>query len=132
MTPCDDTGEMHPDTNALYLNADVRELKFDKLGKFAVIICDPPWTIRQSMPYSSLTDNEFCKLSLGQLQTPGDLIFLWTTGRVVDYARRCLISWGYENIEDLVWVKVNQLQRPVVTGRTGHWLNHSKETCLGS
>ena len=29
-----------------------------------------------------------------------------------------------------VWVKTNQLQRIIRTGRTGHWLNHSKEHCL--
>jgi mRNA (2'-O-methyladenosine-N6-)-methyltransferase len=27
-------------------------------------------------------------------------------------------------------VKTNQLQRIIRTGRTGHWLNHSKEHCL--
>ena len=30
----------------------------------------------------------------------------------------------------LVWVKTNQLQRLIRTGRTGHWINHSKEHCL--
>ena len=30
----------------------------------------------------------------------------------------------------LVWIKTNQLQRLIRTGRTGHWLNHSKEHCL--
>lgn len=29
-----------------------------------------------------------------------------------------------------VWVKTNQLQRLIRTGRTGHWINHSKEHCL--
>jgi len=33
-------------------------------------------------------------------------------------------------VEELVWVKTNQLQRIIRTGRTGHWLNHSKEHCL--
>lgn len=27
-------------------------------------------------------------------------------------------------------MKTNQLQRLIRTGRTGHWLNHSKEHCL--
>ena len=27
-------------------------------------------------------------------------------------------------------MKTNQLQRVIRTGRTGHWLNHSKEHCL--
>ena len=29
-----------------------------------------------------------------------------------------------------MWIKTNQLQRLIRTGRTGHWLNHSKEHCL--
>ena len=33
-------------------------------------------------------------------------------------------------MDELVWVKINQLQRIIRTGRTGHWLNHSKEHCL--
>ncbi|KAF9624840.1 hypothetical protein IFM89_015394 [Coptis chinensis] len=33
-------------------------------------------------------------------------------------------------IEELIWVKTNQLQQIIRTGRTGHWLNHSKEHCL--
>lgn len=32
--------------------------------------------------------------------------------------------------QELLWVKTNQLQRIIRTGRTGHWLNHSKEHCL--
>lgn len=30
----------------------------------------------------------------------------------------------------MIWVKTNQLQRIIRTGRTGHWLNHGKEHCL--
>jgi len=37
---------------------------------------------------------------------------------------------GYKRVEELIWVKTNQLQRIIRTGRTGHWLNHSKEHCL--
>ena len=54
----------------------------------------------------------------------------------------------YERIEEIVWIKTSQLQRLIRTGhflpycylsactnstsagRTGHWLNHSKEHCL--
>lgn len=38
--------------------------------------------------------------------------------------------WGYKRVEEVIWVKTNQLQRIIRTGRTGHWLNHSKEHCL--
>jgi mRNA m6A methyltransferase catalytic subunit len=33
-------------------------------------------------------------------------------------------------MEEIVWIKTNQLQKIIRTGRTGHWFNHSKEHCL--
>lgn len=39
-------------------------------------------------------------------------------------------AWGYKRVEEIIWVKTNQLQRVIRTGRTGHWLNHSKEHCI--
>lgn len=68
-------------------------------------------------------------LRVDLLQKEG-LIFLWVTGRAMELARECLILWGYRRVEEIVWVKTNQLQRIIRTGRTGHWLNHSKEHCL--
>jgi len=41
------------------------------------------------------------------------------------------VSWSYPLVPvPPVWVKTNQLQRLIRTGRTGHWINHSKEHCL--
>lgn len=40
------------------------------------------------------------------------------------------INPSYERVDELIWVKTNQLQRIIRTGRTGHWLNHGKEHCL--
>lgn len=39
-------------------------------------------------------------------------------------------SISYERVDEIIWVKTNQLQRIIRTGRTGHWLNHGKEHCL--
>lgn len=62
--------------------------------------------------------------------TDDGLIFLWVTGRAMELGRECLKLWGYERCDELIWVKTNQLQRIIRTGRTGHWLNHGKEHCL--
>lgn len=51
-------------------------------------------------------------------------------GRAMELGRECLQIWGYKRVDELIWVKTNQLQRLIRTGRTGHWLNHSKEHCL--
>ena len=48
----------------------------------------------------------------------------------MELGRECLEAWGYKRVDELIWVKTNQLQRLIRTGRTGHWLNHSKEHCL--
>lgn len=50
----------------------------------------------------------------------------------MELGRECLKLWGYERIDEIIWVKTNQLQRIIRTGRTGHWLNHGKEHCLVS
>ena len=68
-------------------------------------------------------------LRVDLLQRSG-MIFLWVTGRAMELGRECLELWGYKKIEEIVWIKTNQLQRIIRTGRTGHWLNHSKEHCL--
>ncbi len=52
------------------------------------------------------------------------------TGRAMELARECLKIWGYDRVDELIWVKTNQVEQLIRTGRTGHWLNHSKEHCL--
>ena len=46
----------------------------------------------------------------------------------MELGRECLKLWGYERVDEIIWVKTNQLQRIIRTGRTGHWLNHGKVT----
>ncbi len=41
----------------------------------------------------------------------------------MELGRECLKTWGYTRVDELIWVKTNQLQRLIRTGRTGHWLN---------
>lgn len=98
-------------------------------GKFAVIMADPPWDIHMELPYGTMSDDEMRQLGIPQLQDDG-LIFLWVTGRAMELGRECLKLWGYERVDEIIWVKTNQLQRIIRTGRTGHWLNHGKEHCL--
>ena len=50
-----------------------------------------------------------------KLQDEG-LIFLWVTGRAMELGRECLKIWGYERVDELIWVKTNQLQRIIRTG----------------
>lgn len=82
------------------------------------------------LPYGTMSDDEVCRLNFPKLQEHGGLLFLWVTGRAMERAREIFDYWGYRQLEEIVWVKTNQLQKIIRTGRTGHWLNHSKEHCL--
>ncbi|XP_025912136.1 N6-adenosine-methyltransferase catalytic subunit isoform X2 [Apteryx rowi] len=149
-----------------WICCDIRYLDVSILGKFAVVMADPPWDIHMELPYGTLTDDEMRRLNIPVLQDEG-FLFLWVTGR------SCLLppagpwSWDasastsggefctpnpspsspfaggfgtpsacppplarYERVDEIIWVKTNQLQRIIRTGRTGHWLNHGKEHCL--
>lgn len=112
-----------------WIQCDLRYLDMTVLGKFAVVMADPPWDIHMELPYGTMSDDEMRQLGVPALQDDG-LIFLWVTGRAMELGRECLKLWGYERVDELIWVKTNQLQRIIRTGRTGHWLNHGKEHCL--
>ncbi|XP_042055316.1 N6-adenosine-methyltransferase MT-A70-like [Salvia splendens] len=112
-----------------WINCDIRSFRMDILGQFGVIMADPPWDIHMELPYGTMADDEMRTLNVPALQSDG-MIFLWVTGRAMELGRECLELWGYKRVEEIIWVKTNQLQRIIRTGRTGHWLNHSKEHCL--
>ena len=114
---------------AQWISCDLRYLDLKVLGKFSVIMADPPWDIHMELPYGTMSDDEMRKLPIPALQDDG-FIFLWVTGRAMELGRECLAVWGYERVDEVVWVKTNQLQRLIRTGRTGHWINHGKEHCL--
>ncbi|KAJ3078920.1 N6-adenosine-methyltransferase subunit mettl3 [Rhizoclosmatium hyalinum] len=114
-----------------WLECDVRKLDLALLGSdYSVIMADPPWDIHMQLPYGTLTDDEMIQLNLHRNQKEGGFLFLWVTGRAMELARLCLEMWGYKRVDEIVWIKVNQLQRVIRTGRTGHWLNHAKEHCI--
>merc|ERR1719259_972359 len=82
-----------------------------------------------NLPYDTLKDKEMKLLKVGELSNNG-ICFLWVTGRALELGRECLNIWGYKQCDELIWVKINKTGKIVRTGRTGHWLNHSKEHCL--
>ncbi|EJD54040.1 MT-A70-domain-containing protein [Auricularia subglabra TFB-10046 SS5] len=112
-----------------WINCDIRRFDYSVLGKFHCIMADPPWDIHMSLPYGTMTDDEMRSMPIASLQDEG-LLFLWVTGRAMEVGRECLRVWGYTRVDEVIWLKTNQLQRVIRTGRTGHWLNHTKEHML--
>ena len=65
-----------------WVQCDLRSLDMSVLGKFAVVMADPPWDIHMELPYGTMSDDEMRKLQVPTLQDEG-YIFLWVTGRSV-------------------------------------------------
>lgn len=112
-----------------WIQCDLRYLDMSCLGKFSVIMADPPWDIHMELPYGTMSDDEMRELGVPALQDDG-LIFLWVTGRAMELGRECLKLWGYERVDELIWVKTNQLQRIIRTGRTGKSLRNVFNSCF--
>ncbi|ONH70178.1 N6-adenosine-methyltransferase IME4 [Cyberlindnera fabianii] len=112
-----------------WINCDVRTFDFNIVGKSAAVIADPAWNIHMNLPYGTCNDTELLSLPLHTVQDEG-ILLLWVTGRAIEIGKSSLENWGYKIKNEVVWIKTNQLDRTICTGRTGHWLNHSKEHLL--
>lgn len=72
---------------AQWVQCDLRFFDMTILGKFSVIMADPPWDIHMELPYGTLSDDEMRQLNIPALQDEG-LIFLWVTGRYALFIMR--------------------------------------------
>ena len=69
-----------------------------------------------------MTDDEMRAMPIPALQDEG-LLFLWVTGRAMEVGRECLRVWGYTRVDEVVWVKTNQVSQvdhllPISTQRS--------------
>ena len=101
---------------------------------FDVIMMDPPWQLSGANPtrgvtisYDSLSDQEIGKLPVPHLQTCG-LLLLWTINAKYTLSLSLLDKWGYEYVDEVVWVKKTCNNK--IAKSHGYWLQHAKETCL--
>lgn len=62
------------------------------------------------LPYGTMTDDEMRAMPIPALQDEG-LLFLWVTGRAMEVGRECLRVWGYTRVDEVVWVKTNQVRQ---------------------
>ena len=68
---------------AQWINCDVRALDLSVVGKYGVIMADPPCDIME-LPYGTLTDEEMLALNVGELATDDCLL-----SGASSAARRC-------------------------------------------
>jgi mRNA (2'-O-methyladenosine-N6-)-methyltransferase len=82
-----------------WIRCDIRSFDFSILGKFGVIMTDPPWEIHQDLPYGTMGDHELLNMGVAQLQDDG-VIFMWVTGEgdlVIYYEYMHVITcWHHE------------------------------------
>jgi mRNA (2'-O-methyladenosine-N6-)-methyltransferase len=102
--------------------------------QFDVIMMDPPWQLATANPtrgvslgYSQLTDQDIADLPLPQLQKNG-LLFVWVINAKYQWCLNQFKKWGYEFVDEIVWVKVTKTRR--LAKSHGFYLQHAKEVCL--
>ena len=135
--------EWKPPPLSIPLCTDVRHLPVlrlkDQMLKtrgqlFDVIMMDPPWQLATANPtrgvaigYQQLADFHIKELPVRELQTDG-FIFIWVINAKFRFALSLLEYWGYELVDEIVWIKQTVNRR--MAKSHGFYLQHAKETCL--
>ena len=128
-----------------FINCDLRYFNFDlltkRIGFFDVVMLDPPWRIkggqrnqgsfmfsnsRFSLNYDTLSNNDILSLKVENLSEKG-FCFLWILNSILDFGYICLNKWGYEVIEQIIWIKGKNNN---LFSSLGYYFKHSYEICL--
>lgn len=101
---------------------------------FDIIMMDPPWQLATANPtrgvslgYSQLTDQSIADLPIPKLQKNG-FLFVWVINAKYQWTLEQFKKWGYEFVDEIVWVKVTNSRR--LAKSHGFYLQHAKEVCL--
>jgi hypothetical protein len=60
-----------------WVNCDVRKFDFTVLGKFPIVMADPPWDIHMDLPYGTMKDDEMVQQPWSVLQDDGVIARRW-------------------------------------------------------
>jgi mRNA m6A methyltransferase non-catalytic subunit len=133
------------------LKQDPRELKWDEMGQFDVILMDPPWMeykirIQEARnqlqganhSLSSIDDErlegwskeDIATLQIDKVSKTPSFIFLWAGSNHLDDARYLLKRWGFKRCEDVVWLKTNKEYPAHKPANDKSYLQRVKEHCL--
>lgn len=130
-------------TPAMYLKTDLKTFDLSSLGKFDVILIDPPWEdyyinepnksfIKNDKNDSFWSYDEIADLKIDSISENCSFLFLWVgSGKGLDYGRALLKKWGFRRCEDIVWIKTNKhstFKKKYKDQTT--LIQHSKEHCL--
>lgn len=105
---------------------------FAGLGRFPVILADPPWRYDEGTAdpsrkvenqYPTMALEDICALPVEeQLVTDDAVLFLWATAPLLPEALDVMDSWGFEYMTGAVWDKVKVGMGYWFRGRHEHLL----------
>lgn len=82
------------------------------LGKFSVLLADPPWddefgACRRSIEnhYPTMGFEDICALPVRDIAHDQAMLFLWATPSMIEMALTTAKAWGFEYRTQMVWVK---------------------------
>ena len=55
------------------MQCDLRNFDLSVLGKFSVVMADPPWDIHMELPYGTMADDEMRKLPVPSMQVRAEM-----------------------------------------------------------
>ena len=108
---------------------------------YDVIMIDPPWRIKGQEKqdsskmfsnssfkhtYRTMSNQDILNLQVESLSEKG-LCFLWVLNCLIDVGYKCLQKWGYDVIDQIVWVKSKKNKLHI---GQGFYFLHSSEICL--
>lgn len=127
-------------TPPMSLKTDLKSFDLSVLGKFDVILIDPPWeeyytstdgVKLESTSNDSWTFDEIADLKIDQISEACSFLFLWVgNGKGLDYGRGLLKKWGFRRCEDIVWIKTNKHFNKKNYKDNSTLLQRVKEHCL--
>ena len=104
----------------VYIKEDLKKFDLAKLGKFDVLLIDPPWEeyekraqhlpayLQKTERYKSWTLDEMLKLNVENIAENPSFLFLWVGSQHLDDGRELFKKWGFKRCEDVVWIKTNK------------------------
>ena len=131
-------------TPAMWLKCDLKTYDLSTLGKFDVILIDPPlpeyYRRAQSFgvdlaPFEPWTFDEIQNLRVDLIADNCCFLFLWVgSSEGLDKGRELLKNWNFRRCEDIVWIKTNKLNFTKMSKSKleseDNLLQHTKEHCL--
>ena len=136
-------------TPARYIKADLKDFDLPSLGRFDVILIDPPWEeyskritnlnskiMESNKDISYWTYNELANLQVDAISNNPSFLFLWVgCSEGLEIGRLLMKKWGFRRCEDVVWIKTNKSSASLGFSSSfnedpNSILKHSKEHCL--